>query len=98
MPRSARRATCSKWLRRGSILPPLETALRWMPRALHASALLPLLFALARPASAQVQGPIYIVQPGDNLTAIAARFGTRLDELMAANGFDLAHGLHPGDR
>ena len=69
-----------------------------MPRALHASALLTLLFALARPASAQVQGPIYIVQTGDNLTAIAARFGTRLDELMAANGFDLAHVLQPGDR
>jgi murein DD-endopeptidase MepM/ murein hydrolase activator NlpD len=55
-------------------------------------------FVLARPASAQVQGPIYIVEPGDNLTAIAARFGTRLDDLMAANGFDLAHVLQPGDR
>jgi len=69
-----------------------------MPRALHASTLLALLFVLTRPASAQVQGPIYIVQPGDNLTAIAARFGTRLDELMAVNGLDLAHVLQPGDR
>src|SRR3990172_11851490 len=98
MPRSARRATCSKWLRRESIQPPWETALRWMPRALRASALLALLLVLARPASAQVQGPIYIIQPGDNLTVIAARFGTRLDELMAVNGFDLAHVLQPGER
>jgi len=69
-----------------------------MPRALRASALLALLLVLARPASAQVQGPIYIIQPGDNLTVIAARFGTRLDELMAVNGFDLAHVLQPGER
>jgi murein DD-endopeptidase MepM/ murein hydrolase activator NlpD len=69
-----------------------------MPRALRASLLLVLLLALARPASAQVQGPIYIVQPGDNLTAIAARFGVRLDALMAANGFDLSQVLQPGDR
>ncbi len=69
-----------------------------MPRALRASAVLALAFVLVRPASAQGQGPIYIVQPGDNLTAIAGRFGARLDELMAANGFDLAHVLQPGDR
>ncbi len=70
----------------------------WKPRAQQVSLLLALLLVLARPASAQSQGPIYIVVPGDNLTAIAARFGVRLDALMEANAFDLSHVLQPGDR
>ncbi len=70
----------------------------WKLRAQRVSLLLVLLIVLARPASAQSQGPIYIVAPGDNLTAIAGRFGVRLDTLMQANGFDLSHVLQPGDR
>lgn len=31
-------------------------------------------------------GPIYIVQPGDSLYSIAARFNVSLDELLAVNG------------
>lgn len=31
-------------------------------------------------------GPIYIVQSGDTLTAIAARFGISIQDIMAANG------------
>jgi murein DD-endopeptidase MepM/ murein hydrolase activator NlpD len=72
--------------------------LSWKLRAQRASLSLVLLLLLARPASAQSQGPIYIVVTGDNLTAIAGRFGVRLDALMAANSFDLSHVLQPGDR
>jgi murein DD-endopeptidase MepM/ murein hydrolase activator NlpD len=39
----------------------------------------------ARPAAAQSEGPIYIVQPGDSLSTIAARFDISLADLMAAN-------------
>ena len=39
------------------------------------------------PASAQtVEGPVYIVQPGDTLSLIAARFNVPLADLMNANG------------
>lgn len=38
------------------------------------------------PASAQSDGPIYIVQPGDSLSAIASRFNVSLTDLMNANG------------
>lgn len=43
-----------------------------------------LLFGVSR-AAAQSEGPIYIVQPGDTLSTIAARFNITLEELMAAN-------------
>ncbi len=43
------------------------------------------------------QGPIYIVQPGDNLTLIASRFGLSADELIAANGIVDANSLKIGD-
>jgi len=35
---------------------------------------------------AQEGGPIYIVQPGDSLYSIAARFSVSLDDLLAVNG------------
>ncbi len=39
------------------------------------------------PAAAQTTGgPVYIVQPGDNLSSIAARFNISLTDLMDANG------------
>jgi murein DD-endopeptidase MepM/ murein hydrolase activator NlpD len=43
----------------------------------------------SQPVQAQEEestGPIYIVQPGDSLSSIAARFSVSLQELMAANG------------
>ncbi len=40
----------------------------------------------ASPAAAQDTGPIYIVQPGDTLSSIAARFNVTVEELIAANG------------
>jgi murein DD-endopeptidase MepM/ murein hydrolase activator NlpD len=36
--------------------------------------------------SAQESGPVYIVQSGDSLSSIAARFNLSVDELMQANG------------
>lgn len=48
-----------------------------------------LLFTSSHPASAQDQpqpdGPVYIVQEGDNLWAIALRFGVTLGDLQSAN-------------
>ena len=35
--------------------------------------------------SAQASGPVYIVQPGDTLSAIAARFNVSLNDLLTAN-------------
>ncbi len=40
---------------------------------------------ITQPAAAQASGPIYIVQSGDTLWSIAARFNVTIDELMAAN-------------
>jgi len=37
-------------------------------------------------ASAQASGPVYIVQPGDSLSSIAASFNVSLDALMQSNG------------
>lgn len=45
-----------------------------------------LLVALPQPAAAQGSGPVYIVQAGDTLSAIAARFNVSSAELMNANG------------
>lgn len=41
--------------------------------------------SIAQPVSAQTTGPVYIVQPGDTLSYVAARFNVTLDELLAAN-------------
>jgi LysM repeat protein len=47
-------------------------------------------------ASATSSGGAYVVQPGDTLTAIAARAGTTIDALAAANGLDPAGVLVSG--
>ena len=41
-------------------------------------------------------GPRYVVQPGDTLYGIAARFGVDLDRLMRVNGLGPNAMLHPG--
>jgi murein DD-endopeptidase MepM/ murein hydrolase activator NlpD len=38
-----------------------------------------------QPVAAQTSGPVYIVQPGDTLSAIANRFNVTLEDLVAAN-------------
>jgi len=50
------------------------------------------------PAAAQEAGPIYIVQPGDSLSSIAARFGVTLEQLMEANDISDPDFLGAGQR
>lgn len=47
-------------------------------------------------AFGQSQGPVYIVQPGDNLTSIADFFGTTVDALVEANNIENPSLLIPG--
>jgi len=49
-------------------------------------------------AQAQQGGPIYIVQAGDTLSAIARTFGSTVDAIMAANGISDPGGLQPGQQ
>lgn len=61
--------------------------------------LLLLAFVLSpRNAAAQTSGPIYIVQSGDTLFSIAARFSITLDSLLAANGIVNANQLAVGQQ
>ena len=53
---------------------------------------------LAQPAAAQASEPIYIVQSGDTLWSIAARFNVTVDELMTANGIVNADMLSAGQQ
>lgn len=39
---------------------------------------------------------LYLVQPGDTLSDLADRFGTTVDELVAANGLTDPNALQPG--
>lgn len=43
------------------------------------------LIFVVRPVSAQQSGPVYIVQSGDTLSSIAARFNVSINDLMSAN-------------
>jgi murein DD-endopeptidase MepM/ murein hydrolase activator NlpD len=57
------------------------------------------LIVSSQPVHAQdVSGPIYVVQPGDSLSSIAARFSVNLTELMAANGIADANQLTAGQQ
>ena len=63
------------------------------------SLLLACLLWLVAPAAAQETtpaGPVYIVQPGDTLWDISARFGVTLDALMQANGISDANQVGAG--
>ena len=61
--------------------------------------LLASILASSQPVQAQdVSGPIYVVQSGDSLTSIAARFSVNLNDLMAANGIVDANQLTAGQQ
>ena len=47
---------------------------------------------------APAASPVYVVRPGDSLTAIADRFGLSLSTLAHVNGFDPSHVLLIGKR
>ncbi len=46
----------------------------------------------------QKERRIYVVRPGDNLSAIAQRFGVPLQAILIWNQLDLRQPIHPGDR
>ncbi len=50
------------------------------------------------PARAQDAGPVYIVQPGDNLSSIASRFNISLADLMSANNISDPNQLYAGQQ
>ncbi len=53
----------------------------------------------AQPVYAQdASGPIYIVQPGDSLSSIAARFNISITDLMSANGITDPNQLDAGQQ
>jgi murein DD-endopeptidase MepM/ murein hydrolase activator NlpD len=51
-----------------------------------------------RPVAAQASGPVYIVQSGDTLLAIANRFNVTLDDLLSANPNINPNLLAPGQQ
>jgi murein DD-endopeptidase MepM/ murein hydrolase activator NlpD len=55
------------------------------------------LIATPLPSSAQGSGPIYIVQPGDTLSAIARRLGVSQESLIQVNNISDPSRLFPGD-
>lgn len=57
-----------------------------------------LLATTVRPALAQAQGPVYVVQAGDTLSAIARTFGVTVEELAAANGISDPSAIFPGQQ
>ncbi len=61
-----------------------------------------LMSIFARPALAQeatpIDGPIYIIQAGDSLSAIASRFNISLEDLLAANKITDANNISAGQQ
>lgn len=55
-------------------------------------------FPLKNVQAQDVTGPVYIVQPGDSLSSIAARFNVDVTALMAANGISDPNRLNAGDQ
>ena len=70
-----------------------------LKRALTIGILIGLLF-VAHPAIAQepTPGPIYIIQAGDTLSSIAARFNIAIDDLMTANNISNPNQLDVGQQ
>ncbi len=74
-----------------------------MTRRFSALLLLLCLLAATLPSAARGQGgtpagPVYVVQSGDTLWAIAQRFGVSLDALVSANHLSDANSLKAGDQ
>lgn len=70
-----------------------------MRKRLFITLLLISIFLPLRPAHAQdATGPIYVVQPGDSLSSIAARFSVSLTDLMTANGISDPNQLTAGQQ
>ncbi len=61
-------------------------------------ALVASLLCLVRPVSAQSSGPVYVVQPGDTLNSIAARFNVSINDLINANNIANPNVLNAGQQ
>lgn len=71
----------------------------WMRKRILLTLLLILTILPLTPAQAQdATGPIYIVQPGDSLSSIAARFSINQTDLMDVNGIADPNQLAAGQR
>jgi LysM repeat protein len=57
-----------------------------------------ILVTFALPLSAQAQGTVHVVQPGENLYRIALRYGTTIQAIMNANGLRNANYIWAGQR
>ena len=52
-----------------------------------------------QPVQAQeANGPVYVVQPGDSLSSIAARFNVNVNDLMSVNGIINPNQLDAGQQ
>ena len=67
-------------------------------RTLTALILAVLLAALVLPAAVQAQGVTHVVQRGENLSRIAARYGTTVQAIMSANGLGNPNFIWVGQR
>ncbi len=56
------------------------------------------LLITVHPVSAQAAGPVYVVQPDDTLSSIAARFNVSITDLMNANNISNANVLSVGQQ
>ncbi len=66
------------------------------PRCWIALLALLLCFVGVPAAGAQASGPVYLVEEGDSLWGVAARFGTTVEALTQANGLSANAGISPG--
>lgn len=69
-----------------------------MLKRLFLLVLIAALTLLVTPVTAQSGGPVYIVQPGDTLSAIAAKFNVDTAQLMNANGLSNPDQLYVGQQ
>lgn len=69
-----------------------------MPRTPLVALLITVLFALLPAGLAHANGPLYTVQPGDTMIAIANTYGISAAELAAANGLSQDGWLQPGQQ
>jgi murein DD-endopeptidase MepM/ murein hydrolase activator NlpD len=53
--------------------------------------------SLAQAQEEQPVYPVYVVQPGDNLSAVASRFGVSLNDLAGVNGITNVNMVNAGD-
>jgi murein DD-endopeptidase MepM/ murein hydrolase activator NlpD len=56
-----------------------------------------ILISYAQAQDGQPLYPVYVVQPGDNLSAVASRFGVSLSDLAGANGITDFNMVNAGD-